>query len=81
MANWTDFIINKRKTVVAVFFILTIIAAIAQFFVSVNYNMSDYLPDEAPSTQALEVMENEFTASVPNTRVMLEDITVQEALV
>ncbi|KMK76835.1 efflux RND transporter permease subunit [Alkalihalobacillus pseudalcaliphilus] len=81
MANWTDFIINKRKTVVAVFFILTIIAAIAQFFVSVNYNMSDYLPDEAPSTQALEVMENEFTASVPNTRVMLEDITVQEALI
>ncbi|WP_139785755.1 efflux RND transporter permease subunit [Cytobacillus gottheilii] len=52
----------------------------AQFFVSVNYNMVDYLPDDAGSTQALEIMEEEFTASVPNTRVMIPDVTVQEAL-
>lgn len=42
--------------------------------------MVDYLPDDAQSTQALNVMENEFTASVPNTRVMIPDVTLQEAL-
>ncbi|UOE94704.1 MMPL family transporter [Alkalihalobacillus sp. LMS39] len=43
--------------------------------------MVDYLPDDAQSTQALEIMEEEFTASVPNTRVMLQDVSVQEALI
>ncbi|WP_412766323.1 efflux RND transporter permease subunit [Sutcliffiella cohnii] len=42
--------------------------------------MVDYLPEDAQSTQALTVMEDEFTASVPNTRVMIHDVTVQEAL-
>ncbi|MFS0862289.1 efflux RND transporter permease subunit [Fredinandcohnia sp. 179-A 10B2 NHS] len=42
--------------------------------------MVDYLPDDAQSTQALDVMENEFKASVPNTRVMIPDVTLQEAL-
>lgn len=53
---------------------------IAQFFVSVNYNMVDYLPEEASSTEALEVMKEEFTGSVPNTSVMLYDVTIQEGL-
>ena len=52
----------------------------AQFFVSVNYNMVDYLPDDVQSTQALEIMESEFTASVPDTRVMVTDVSLQEAL-
>ncbi|MGY3715748.1 efflux RND transporter permease subunit [Sutcliffiella cohnii] len=42
--------------------------------------MVDYLPEDAQSTQALTIMEGEFTASVPNTRVMIHDVTVQEAL-
>ncbi|WP_246586662.1 efflux RND transporter permease subunit [Cytobacillus gottheilii] len=42
--------------------------------------MVDYLPDDAGSTKAMEIMEEEFTATVPNTRVMISDVTVQEAL-
>ena len=59
---------------------IAVIAAVAQFFVSINYNMVDYLPDDVQSTQALEVMEQEFSAAVPNTRVMIHDVTIQEAL-
>ncbi|WP_368505268.1 RND family transporter [Alkalihalophilus sp. As8PL] len=73
-------IIKKRKAIVFVFVLIAVIATVAQFFVSVNYNMVDYLPDEAQSTRAIEVMEDEFSGSVPNTRVMIEDVTVQEAL-
>ncbi|WP_153735538.1 efflux RND transporter permease subunit [Aquibacillus halophilus] len=42
--------------------------------------MVDYLPEDAPSTEAMDVMEQEFEGSVPNTRVMINDVTVQEAL-
>lgn len=42
--------------------------------------MVDYLPDDVQSTQALEIMESEFTASVPDTRVMVTDVSLQEAL-
>lgn len=48
--------------------------------VSVNYNMSDYLPEDAQSTIAMEIMEQEFEGSVPNNRVMINDMTIQEAL-
>ncbi|WP_241657809.1 efflux RND transporter permease subunit [Anaerobacillus alkaliphilus] len=74
-------IIEHKKLIVYVFAIITAISMVAQFFVSVNYNMVDYLPDEAQSTQALEIMEQEFTASVPNTRVMINDVSVLEALI
>lgn len=73
-------IIRHKKAVVIAFALVTIISTVAQFFVSVNYNMVDYLPEDVKSTQALEVMEREFTASVPNTRVMVPDVTLQEAL-
>ena len=57
-----------------------VISAIAQFFVSVNYNMTDYLPEDAPSTEALQVMEDEFATSMTNAYVMVEDVTLMEAL-
>ncbi len=59
---------------------MTIISTVAQFFVSVNYNMVDYLPEDAQSTKAMEIMEKEFTGSVPDTRVMVTDVSLQEAV-
>ncbi|MEW8969618.1 MAG: MMPL family transporter [Mesobacillus sp.] len=66
--------------VVIAFVLFTLISTVAQFFVSVNYNMVDYLPEDAQSTRAMEIMEKEFTAEVPDTRVMVRDISLQEAL-
>ncbi|GGM27858.1 hypothetical protein GCM10011351_12190 [Paraliobacillus quinghaiensis] len=73
-------ILKHKKVVVITFMVIAIISAIVQFSVSVNYNMVDYLPDDAQSTTAMDVMEEEFDGSVPNTRVMINDVTVQEAL-
>jgi len=42
--------------------------------------MTDYLPASAPSTVAIDVMEEEFTEDVGDTRVMVEDVSIQEAL-
>ncbi|RKQ33979.1 efflux RND transporter permease subunit [Oceanobacillus halophilus] len=74
-------IIKYKKSIVIAFMILTLISIFASFTVSVNYNMVDYLPEDAPSTEAMDVMEQEFEGSVANTRVMIQDVTVQEALV
>lgn len=43
--------------------------------------MVDYLPDNAPSTEAIEVMEEEFEGAIPNANVMIYDVSIQEALV
>lgn len=51
-----------------------------QFGVPVNYSMTDYLPASAPSTIAIDVMEEEFDESFANTRVMVKDVSIQEAL-
>ncbi|GAF63244.1 hypothetical protein BTS2_0135 [Bacillus sp. TS-2] len=80
MSNLLEQIIKRRKSIVIIFAILTLISVGAQFFVSINYNMADYLPEDAESTIAMEIMEEEFSASVPNTRVMIEDVSIQEAL-
>lgn len=61
--------------------ILTIVAVIVQFGVTVNYNMVDYLPEDAPSVTAMDIMEEEFEGAVPNTRVMIQDVSIQEALI
>ena len=43
--------------------------------------MVDYLPDNAQSTEAIEVMEEEYGGAIPNTNVMIYDVSLQEALV
>ncbi|MCD8508514.1 MAG: MMPL family transporter [Bacillus sp. (in: Bacteria)] len=73
-------IIRNKKIVVITFLVTALIAAVAQFFVHVNYNMIDYLPDDAQSTKAILTMEEEFKGSIPNTRVMFHDVSIQEAL-
>ncbi|MBP2242925.1 putative RND superfamily exporter protein [Cytobacillus eiseniae] len=74
-------IIKHKKPIVIAFIIIAMISAVAQFGVSVNYNMVDYLPEDAQSTKAMEMMEQEFEGAVPNTKVMINDVTIQEALV
>ncbi|QHE50937.1 RND family transporter [Pontibacillus sp. HMF3514] len=60
--------------------IITLISAVAQFAVSVNYNMVDYLPKDSPSMQAMDLMKEEFDEPVENARVMIRDVSVTEAL-
>ncbi|MDX8344984.1 efflux RND transporter permease subunit [Rossellomorea sp. YZS02] len=77
IASW---IIKHKKAVLIAFILATVLSTVAQFFVKVNYNMVDYLPDDAQSTQALDIMEREFTGAVPDTRVMVTDVSIQEAM-
>lgn len=71
-------IVNKGKLIEKGFLIATIICAICYPLVGVNYDLSKYLPDFAPTKQALDVMEEEF--GYPGmARIMVKDVTMQEA--
>ena len=75
-----EFILKHKKAIAIIFILAAVVSAIVQFGVAVNYNMADYLPEDAPSTKAMEIMEEEFEGMVPNTRVMIKDVTIPEAL-
>ena len=75
-----ELVIRHRKIIFAVFIGIAVICAMAQKFVSVNYDMNSYLPEDSPSTVALDVMEDEFDGGIPNARVLIYNVTVPEAL-
>lgn len=73
-------VVNHPKLILSFFAIAFVGCLIAQNFISVNYDMNDYLPPETASTVALDLMETEYDGGIPNARVMVRDVTVAEAL-
>ena len=80
MDGFTGGIIRHRRLVIALFLICTVVCAVLFLGVEVNYDLTDYLPEDAESTIALDLMMEEFGSGVPNTRVMAVDLTIAEAL-
>lgn len=80
MDRFSQFVTQHKKTVLILFAVVLVISAFLLFFVQVNYNMTDYLPADAQSTTALDIMNREFTESIPNASVMVKDVSVARAL-
>lgn len=73
-------VIDNSRKIIAGFTFAALICAVLYSAVEVNYDMTDYLPDDAQSTVSLEVMEEGFHGGIPNARVMVQDVTISEAL-
>lgn len=73
-------IVDHQKLVLVVFALSSLVSLFFVPQVQVNYDMNDYLPSDSPSTVALSLMDEEFEGGVPNARVMIEDLSVPEAL-
>ena len=80
MDKFANTILKHKKTVLLIFIIATIASALLSMTVNINYDLMDYLPDSAPSTIALDVMEKEYAKDPANARVMVQDVTIPEAL-
>ena len=80
MDKFARTIINNRKKIIIIFIIFSLISVGLTLFVGVNYNMADYLPQKAVSTTGIKVMNQEFTQAIPNVNVMVENVSVMEAL-
>lgn len=75
-----EFIIKHKVVVLGTFIVISLVSVAMSPFVQVNYNLLDYLPEQAASTRALTVMEEEYEGGVPNARIMIEDVTIPRAL-
>lgn len=73
-------IISKPKLVITVFLLLAVCGAVMRGLVSVNYDMNAYLPEDSKSTVSLDVMSEEFDGGIPNARVMVNNVTIPEAI-
>lgn len=71
-------IMKHQRAIETVFVICCLFSLVAMLFVRVNYDLTEYLPDSAPSCEGLHRMEDTF--GYPGTaRLMLKDVTLYEA--
>ena len=80
MRSFYRFTTARPRLVIALFAVLALFSALCWTRVSVNYNVTDYLPDDTPSTLAIDKLGEEFTGGIPNMRVMVRSVTLSEAL-
>ncbi len=80
MVNFSQGIIRHKKTILLMFLCVALLSALLSLKVSVNYDMVDYLPKDAQSTTAIKIMQEEFGGETANARVMLTNVSIQEAL-
>lgn len=60
MKKISGFLVDKRKTVLIVFLVLTVICGVLMTQVGVNSDMTKYLPESSPMKQGLDIVEKEF---------------------
>lgn len=79
MVKAARFIVDKRKAIYLVFLAAVIFCAASISKVSVNNDITSYLPPDTETRRGLTVMEEEFT-TFGSARVMVSNITYEEAL-
>ncbi len=80
MKKFYRWIVNHQNFIIGLYVVLFLICAICRQFVSVNYDMNDYLPPDSASTIALDLMDEEYDGGIVNARAMIEDVTIAGAL-
>lgn len=80
MKKFYKAVVDHPKLIMIVFAVLFIICGLCKQMISVNYDMNDYLPEDSASTVALDIMNEEFGSGIPNARVMINNVTLAEAL-
>jgi predicted RND superfamily exporter protein len=73
-------VVNHPKIIITVFILVFLVCLVFRQLVSVNYDVIDYLPEDSPSTVSMDVMDTEFGSGIPNTRVMIKNVTIPQAL-
>ena len=80
MRNFYTLVVRRRWIIIAAFILAAAVCLFLNQLVAVNYDMTDYLPPDSPSTIALDVMQQEFDGGIPDARVMVRNVTIPQAL-
>ncbi len=80
MEGLVNGILKYKKSILVFFMLAAVICLFTSSMVNINYNIMDYLPEDAPSTKALDIMDEEYDKGTANVRVVLEDVSIVDAL-
>lgn len=80
MTLMIDVILKYKKTILFAAIIMVIASSIMMLYVDINYDLTDYLPDNVPSATALKEIEHSFSDEIPNLNVYLPDVSIPDAL-
>lgn len=80
MKKFYRWVVNHPKLIMIVFAVLFAAALCCMPFISVDYDMNDYLPEDSASTVAIDTMNGEYEGGIPSARVMVQNVTLPEAL-
>ncbi|MGN0338879.1 MAG: RND family transporter [Lachnospira sp.] len=80
MRKFYTHIVNNQKKILLIFILMAICGAVLQSFVKVDYDIEDYLPNDVPSSVAIDVMNENFDGGIPNARVMVKNVSIAQAL-
>ena len=76
--DWARGVVENRRGIEKLFVVLLVASLLCLPLVGINYDLTQYLPEEAPTAQAIAILEEEFT--YPGAaRVMLNDVSLYEA--
>jgi len=76
MKHVSEAVIRHRKLVITLTLLLCVVSVFAALSVRLNYDLSDYLPAEAPTARALRAVGDEL----PNLQVYLPGLGLREAM-
>ncbi|MGI6690395.1 MAG: efflux RND transporter permease subunit [Christensenellales bacterium] len=76
MKRFSEAVVRHRRMILIASLIACALSAYAMQSVTINYDMASYLPKDAPSTQALAMLDE----ALPNMQVYLPDVTPQQAV-
>ena len=78
MRRTAKFIVKHYRPIFVVFLVAVLVCGFLSSQVKTNYSLAKYLPEEAPSSKALDVMDEEFHESIPNLRMVMEDVSLAQ---
>ncbi|MEG2377252.1 MAG: RND transporter, partial [Clostridia bacterium] len=79
MERFAAFLLKSKWKVVAFFILAVLLSGILIPLVSINYDLTQYLPDDSMSRKAISVLQDEFTYP-GSAEVMVANVTVPQAL-
>lgn len=80
MNTLAEKVIKHKRLILILFIMAILVSSVLSKMVSVNYDLISYLPADAHSTKSIEVMNEEFSKAPPNARILVENVSVPEAL-
>ena len=72
-------ILDHRRLVLVFYLVALVLSAIASQKVYVNSDLTAYLPEDSNSTIALRIMEEAFGGDIPTLRLMVKEVSFEEA--